>query len=93
MFSFNSQFNYTSFGIFCQLKYAKRKKGGEEMNNLRYYRQKAELTQTELSNRTGLEQSKLARVEAGGRDFKGQEWKLLAKELGCTIDELLGVVK
>ena len=63
------------------------------MNNLRYYREKRDLTQAELANATGIEVTKLSRAEAGGRDLKGQEWKLVAEKLDCSIDELLGVRK
>lgn len=63
------------------------------MNNLRHYREKSDLTQAELANSTGIEVTKLSRVEAGGRDLKGQEWKLVAQKLCCSIDELLGVGK
>ena len=59
------------------------------MNNLRHYREMKDLTQAELAKATGIEVTKLSRVEAGGRDLKGQEWKLVAQKLGCGIDELL----
>ncbi|MEE0944917.1 MAG: helix-turn-helix transcriptional regulator [Clostridia bacterium] len=60
------------------------------MNNLRYYREKAGLTLAELANRTGIVESSINRAEHGVTDLTGQRWKILAKALGCTIDELLG---
>ena len=60
------------------------------MNNLKYFRERVEMSQMELANKTGLEQSRIARVEAGGVDFKGQQWKLIADALDCTVDELVG---
>lgn len=63
------------------------------MNKLKLCRERAELTQVELAKRTGFEQALISKVEAGGRDLKGQQWKLVASVLNCSTDELLGVVK
>ena len=60
-------------------------------NNLEYYRRREGLTQAELSQRTGIPECSISRVEKGSTDFKGQLWKIIARALDCTIDELLGV--
>lgn len=60
------------------------------MNNLKHYREKAGLSQGELAEKTGIEQSMISRAELGTRDLPGQKWKALAKALECSIDELLG---
>lgn len=60
------------------------------MNRLKYYRERANLSQGGLAEKTGIEQSIISRVETGIRDLSGQRWKIIAKALGCTVDELLG---
>jgi len=60
------------------------------MNNLAHYREAKGFSQGELARRCGLDQGTISRVENGIRDFSGQEWKVIAKELECTVDELLG---
>lgn len=60
------------------------------MNNLQTFRIKAGLTQAELADKTGINQSNICRVERGVADFNGQNWKIIAEVLECTIDELLG---
>ena len=61
------------------------------MNNLQTFRIKANLTQAELAEKTGIDQGAISRAEKGVSDFYGQRWKAVAKALGCTVDELLGV--
>ncbi len=60
------------------------------MNRLENYRLRSGLTQAELAEKAGLDRSRLCRAEKGGYDFKGQIWVILARVLGCTVDELLG---
>ena len=59
------------------------------MNKLKYYRERSGLTLLELSKKTGIAESSISRAERGLMDLNGQTWKVLAEELGCTIDELL----
>lgn len=61
------------------------------MNNLELFRKKAALTQSELSEKTAIPVSMICRAEKGVSDLKGQRWKVIAKVLGCSLDELLGV--
>lgn len=61
------------------------------MNNLEYYRLKAGMTQTELAEKSGVLQTDISRAEKGVKDLKGLNWASIAKVLGCTVDELLGV--
>ena len=63
------------------------------MNNLRYYREKAGLSQYDLAEKTGIEQSLISRAEKGVKDLPGQRWKVMAKVLECTVDDLLGAGK
>lgn len=63
------------------------------MNNLKYYRENAGLSQYELSERTGIEQSLISRAEIGVKDLPGQRWKVIAKVLNCSIDDLLEIEK
>lgn len=60
------------------------------MNNLKYYREKAGLTQNELEKKSGVRQEEISRVEMGVKDLKGLAWASIARALGCSIDELLG---
>ena len=60
------------------------------MNRLEYYRLRADLTQCELADKTGIEQSRLSRAEKGGIDLKGQQWKTIAETLDVSLDDLLG---
>lgn len=59
------------------------------MNKLKNYRENAKLSQTELSERTGIDQAAISRAENGASDLKGQHWKLIANVFNCTVDELL----
>ena len=61
------------------------------MNKLRYYREKANMTQTELAKKTGVLQTDISRVEKGAKDLKGQNWANIARALECSVDELLGI--
>ena len=59
------------------------------MNNLKYYRKRAGLTMDELSEMTSIPKCNISRVENDVSDFTGQRWKVLAKVLECSLDELL----
>ena len=59
-------------------------------NNLEYYRKQAGLTQQELADKAGVFQTEISRVEKGATDLLGHRWMLIAKALGCTLDELIG---
>lgn len=61
------------------------------MNNLRTYRERKGLSQAELGNRVGLSVAAICQIENGVRDTTGSRWKLIAKTLECSLDELLGV--
>lgn len=61
------------------------------MNNLEYMRRKAGLTMRELADKTGISESAICRAEKGVTDLPGTRWKALAKALGCSLDELLGL--
>lgn len=61
------------------------------MNNLEYMRRKAGLTQKELADKSGISESAICRAEKGVTDLPGTRWKALAKALGCSLDELLGL--
>lgn len=60
------------------------------MNKLEHYRLKADMTQTELAEKSGILQTEISRAEKGVKDFKGQAWASIARVLGCSVDELLG---
>ena len=61
-----------------------------KINNLKTIREKAGLTQEELAEKTGICQTGISRVEKGVSDFVGQRWKIIAKALECSIDDLIG---
>ena len=57
--------------------------------NVRYYRKKALLTQTELAFRLGYRSySSISKIESGDRDLPLSSVYALAKELGCTPSDL-----
>lgn len=60
------------------------------MNNLRTYRERKGMTQTELGLKVGLSTVTICHLEKGLKETTGTKWKLLAKALDCTVDELLG---
>ena len=61
------------------------------MNNLKCFRERAGLTIKELSKKTAISESVLCRAEAGVADMPGARWAVVAKKLGCSIDDLLAV--
>lgn len=60
------------------------------MNKLKHYRELAKMTQTELSEKSGVEQPAISRAEKGVKDLKGYSWASIARVLNCSIEELLG---
>lgn len=63
----------------------------ETTNNLKEIRERRGLTQAQLADRTGQTISSVCRVEKGTLDFPGRVWKVIARVLDCTMDDLLGV--
>lgn len=63
------------------------------MNKLQYYRERVGMTQTELAEKSGVEQPEISKTEKGVKDLKGSNWASIARALGCSVDELLGVKK
>lgn len=61
------------------------------MNRLRYYRERAGMTQVELAEKSGVEQPEISKVEKGIKDLKGQSWASISKVLECSVDSLLGL--
>lgn len=61
------------------------------MNRLEINRIRAGMTQTELAEKSGVLQVEISRAETGAKDLKGQAWGALAKALGCSVDEILGI--
>lgn len=61
-----------------------------DVKKFRACREGKGLTQTKLSELTGIPQSSLARLESGDRtDIRISTLECLAKGLGCTAPELL----
>lgn len=56
---------------------------------LKFFREKNSLTQKELSLMVGVEQNTISQWESGERLPRADKLPLLAKILGCTVDELL----
>lgn len=63
------------------------------MNKLEHFRQKAGMTQVELAEKSGVQQSEISKAEKGVKDLKGANWVSIARVLECSVDELLGGVK
>ena len=59
------------------------------MTAIRYIRKRLNMTQEQLSERTGISQANMSRYESGKRSPKiGTAFKI-AEALGCTVDELI----
>lgn len=63
------------------------------MNRLQYYRELKGITQTELAEKSGVEQPEISKAEKGVKDLKGSYLVSIARVLDCSVDELLGVAK
>lgn len=53
------------------------------------YRKERELTQEELSSKTGISRSSIAMIETAKRDITISKLSKIAKALGVTLSELL----
>ena len=53
------------------------------------YRKERELTQEELSSKTGISRSSIAMIETAKRDITISKLAKIAKVLGITLSELL----
>ena len=58
--------------------------------NLKEIRLARGMTQEQLANICGLEQSRIARYESGKREPDLDTLRKLAEALDCTLDELIG---
>lgn len=63
------------------------------MNNLRYYRQKANITCTELAQIVGTNITTIYRYEHGLREPSAKMAVKLALAVGCTVEELMSEPK
>lgn len=59
------------------------------MNEIKFFREKAQLTQMELANRIGVSQKAVAKWEVGKGFPKASNLLKLSDALNCSIDELL----
>lgn len=61
-------------------------------NQLRYFRSKQKLSQTDLAIKSGIKQSTISSIERGV-DPTGKTLRKLAQALNVTTDELLNMKK
>lgn len=59
------------------------------MTAIRYIRKRLNMTQEQLSERTGISQTNMSRYESGERKLTLENAAKIANALGCTVDELL----
>ena len=59
------------------------------MNRIRELRQKKQLTQEELARLLGVDRSSVAKWETGSNSPRMDKLLLLAKILGCSLDDLV----
>lgn len=59
------------------------------MTAIRYIRKRLNMTQEQLSERTGISQANMSRYERGERKLTLENAAKIANALGCTVDELL----
>lgn len=60
-----------------------------EKSKLRAMRLERGLSQAQLAERTGYDQSTIQRLESGRRRMKDYQYAALARALGCTASELI----
>ena len=60
-------------------------------NKLKEMRERAGITQQELSEKLGITQQSVYYYEKGSRDIKASMLMNMASALGCTVSELLGI--
>lgn len=58
-------------------------------DNIREYRTKRELTQTELATRAGIPNQAITEIENGARRVNVDDLVLIAKALNVRVDKLL----
>lgn len=58
-------------------------------NRLRHLRKAAGLTQADLAERTGFGQDRISNYENGRRPMRLQEMRALARELNCSVADIL----
>ena len=56
--------------------------------NIRMYREKAGIQQKELAQKAGVSQAMICKVEKGLKMPSIPLGKIIAEELGCTLDDL-----
>lgn len=62
------------------------------MNKIREYRLQKELTQQQLADRVGVDQSAVVRWEQGKANPTVENLVSMAGILGCSVDALLGLL-
>lgn len=59
------------------------------MNNIRYFREKAGLTQGQLAKKMGVALDSVSRYENGKREPRASDLRHMAEIFACTVDDLL----
>lgn len=65
--------------------------GGESVNKIKEYRLRKELTQQQLADRVGVDQSAVVRWEQGKANPTVENLVSMAGILECSVDALLGL--
>ena len=63
------------------------------MINIRYFREKNNLTQTQLAKMMGMSLDTVSRYETGKREPKASDLCKMAEIFHCTLDELMTPIK
>ena len=59
------------------------------MSRIKQLREKQGLSQADLARRLSVKQQTVSSWECGAKSPRAKKMRLLANELGCTVDELL----
>ena len=59
------------------------------MDNMRYLREKAGLTQGQLAKKMGVALDSISRYENGKREPRASDLRRMAEIFECTVDDLL----
>lgn len=65
-------------------------KEGDKINNIRYYRKQARLTQLELADKLNVDRSAVTHWEKGTFQPNKEHIRKMARVLKCKKDELMG---
>ena len=65
------------------------KEGVKDVNNIKFCRERAGVTQAQLATVVGIDRTAISKWESGETLPRADKLPAIAAALGCTVDELL----